>query len=165
MEKIQHSPNYKAGKRRKQRHIEILAHQFAQCSWQSAGQVNDRQNSASRAFQCWFERYGFIPQRGTVYAAMAFKVITEENLKQNNCTSVVSFDVRGAFDVAWWPSILRNLKELKCPQNLFNRSRSYFSNRMALLREYVENRETRDYRVPSRFLQRSRVLVYTLQLV
>jgi len=64
---------------------------------------------------------------------MAVKVIIEENLKQKNCTSVVSFDVREAFDAAWWPGILHNLKELKCQKNLFNLSRSYFSNRMALL--------------------------------
>ena len=75
-------------------------------------------------------QYGFIPQRGTVDAAMA---VIEENLKQKNCTSVVSLDVRGAFDAAWWPSIVRNLKELKCPKNLFNLSRSYFSNRTASL--------------------------------
>jgi len=61
---------------------------------------------------------------------MAVKEIIGENLKQKNCISVVSLDVQGA---AWWPSILRNLKELKCPKNLFNLSRSYFSNRMALL--------------------------------
>jgi hypothetical protein len=61
-------------------------------------------------------RYGFIPQRGTVDAAMAVKEITEGNLKQNNCTSVVSLDVRGAFDAAWWPRILHNLIELQCPE-------------------------------------------------
>jgi hypothetical protein len=37
------------------------------------------------------------------------------------------------FDSACWPSILRNLKELKCPKKLFNLSRSYFSNRTASL--------------------------------
>jgi len=73
------------------------------------------------------------PQRGTVDAAMTVKEIIEENMKQKNCTSVVSLDVQGAFDTAWWPSTLRNLKELKCPKNLFNLSRSYFSNRMASL--------------------------------
>jgi len=62
-------------------------------------------------------QYGFIPQRGTVDAAMAVKEIIEGNLKQKDCTSVVSLDIRGAFDAAWWPSILRNLKELKCPKN------------------------------------------------
>jgi citrate lyase alpha subunit len=50
-------------------------------------------------------QYGFIPQRGTVDAAMAVKETIEENLKRKNCTSVVSLDVRGAFDVAWWPRI------------------------------------------------------------
>ena len=78
-------------------------------------------------------QYGFIPQRGTVDAAMAVKEIIEENLKHNNCTSVVSLDVLRAFDATWWPSILRNLKELKCPKNLFNLSRSYFSNKTASL--------------------------------
>jgi hypothetical protein len=64
---------------------------------------------------------------------MAVKVIIEENLKQKNCTSVVSVDIRGAFDAAWWPRILRNLKELKCPKNLFNLSRSYSSNKTGSL--------------------------------
>ena len=67
-------------------------------------------------------------------AALAVKRIIKENLKQTNCTAVVSLDVRGAFDATWWPSILRNLKELKCTRNLFNLSRSYFSDRTASLR-------------------------------
>jgi hypothetical protein len=45
-------------------------------------------------------QYGFIPQSGTVEAAMAVKEIIGENLKQKNCISVVSFDVREAFDAA-----------------------------------------------------------------
>ena len=78
-------------------------------------------------------QYGFIPQKGTVDAAMAVKVVIEENLKQKNWTSVVSLGVWGAFDAAWWQSILFNLKELKCPKKLFNLSRSYFSNITASL--------------------------------
>ena len=78
-------------------------------------------------------QYGFIPQKGTVGAAMAVKDIIEGNLKEKDGTSVVSLDVRGLFDAAWWPSILHNLKELKCPKNLFNLSRSYFSNGTASL--------------------------------
>jgi len=46
-------------------------------------------------------QYGFIPQRRTVDAAMAVNVIIEKNLKQKNCTSVVSLDIRGAFNAAW----------------------------------------------------------------
>jgi hypothetical protein len=78
-------------------------------------------------------KYGFIPQSGTVEAAMAGKKIIRENLKHKNWISVVSLAVQGAFDAAWWPGILCNLRELKCPKNLFNLSRSYFSNRMASL--------------------------------
>jgi len=79
-------------------------------------------------------QYGFIIQRGSVDAGMAFKEIIEENLKQKNCTSVVNLGVRGEFDAARWPSILLNLKELKCSKNIFNLSRVYFSDRMASLR-------------------------------
>jgi hypothetical protein len=64
---------------------------------------------------------------------MAVKEIIGETLNHKNCISVVSLDVRRAFDAAWWPSILFNLQELKCPKNLFNLARSYFSNRMASL--------------------------------
>jgi hypothetical protein len=44
-----------------------------------------------------------------------------------------SLDVKGAFDAAWWPSILKQLRELKCPKNLYILSASYFSNRKATL--------------------------------
>jgi len=99
----------------------------------SCGQVNDRimhhvrTNAGLNSNQ-----YGFIPQRGTVDGALAVKEIIDGNLKQKNCTSVVSLDVRGAFDAAWWSSILRNLKEIKCPKNLLNLPRSYFSDRTGI---------------------------------
>jgi hypothetical protein len=155
MEKMQHSLNYRPGKEdnrdaSKYRPISLLS---------VAGKVLDQLMTDRIVLHVHSSvglnsnQYGFIPQRGTVDAAMAVKVITEENLKQKNCTSVVSFDVRAEFDAAWWPSILRNLNELKCPKNLFNLSRSYFSNRtLSVCREYVENRETRDYGMPSSFL-------------
>ena len=67
-------------------------------------------------------------------AEKAVKEIMEENLKQKNCTVLVRLDIRGAFDAAWWPSIMRNQKELKCPKKLFNLPRSYFNDRTVLLR-------------------------------
>ena len=42
-------------------------------------------------------------------------------------------DVKGAFDAAWWPSILNTLKEFNCPKNLYNLAKSYFSGRTAIL--------------------------------
>jgi hypothetical protein len=69
------------------------------------------------------------------------------------------------FDAACWPSILRNLKELKSPKNLFNLSRSYFSNRTALLcGNTMKTEKPVTMGVPSNFLWRLRVLEYTLQL-
>jgi hypothetical protein len=45
---------------------------------------------------------------------------------------MISLDVKGAFDAAWWPSILCNLRDLHCPRNLYNLTRSYFSDRVAI---------------------------------
>jgi hypothetical protein len=78
-------------------------------------------------------QYGFIPQRGTVDAGMEVKNFIEESLRLKQCTVIVSLDVKGAFDAAWWPSILKRLRELKCPKNLYMLSASYFSNRIATL--------------------------------
>jgi retron-type reverse transcriptase len=55
-------------------------------------------------------RYGFTPQRGTLDAAMEVKKFIEESLRLKQCTVVVSLDIKGAFDAAWWPN---NLKQLR----------------------------------------------------
>ena len=64
---------------------------------------------------------------------MEVKNFIEESLRLKQCTVIVSLDVKWAFDAAWWPSILKQLRELKCPKNLYNLSASYFSNRKATL--------------------------------
>ena len=46
---------------------------------------------------------------------------------------MVSLHVKGAFNSAWWSSILKSLKECGCPQNLYNLTKSYFSQRTATL--------------------------------
>ena len=46
---------------------------------------------------------------------------------------LVSLDVKGTFDAAWWPSILNGLKARGCPKNLYNLTKSYFSQRTAVL--------------------------------
>ena len=45
---------------------------------------------------------------------------------------MVSLDVQGAFDAAWWPSIPCNLRALNCPRILYNLARIYFSERAIL---------------------------------
>jgi hypothetical protein len=68
-----------------------------------------------------------------VDAAMEVKNFIEEDLRLKQCAVVVSLDVKGACDAAWWPGILKQLREVKCPRNLYNLSASYFSNRKAIL--------------------------------
>jgi hypothetical protein len=46
---------------------------------------------------------------------------------------MTSLDIKGAFDTAWWPSILKELKESGCPRNLYYLSQGYFSQRTAVM--------------------------------
>ena len=56
-----------------------------------------------------------------------------EGLVAGELRLLVSLDVKGAFDAAWWPSILNGLKACGCPKNLYNLTTSYFSQRTAIL--------------------------------
>ena len=51
--------------------------------------------------------------------------------------------VKGAFDAAWWPSVLTSLKTLKCPRNLYNFCVSYINERstILLLNSSIEQRK------------------------
>ena len=77
-------------------------------------------------------QYGFLPQKSTVDAAMAVKDFARENLQRRNYVIMVSLDVRGAFDAAWWPSTLSNLHDLRCPKNLYILTQNYFRDRVAI---------------------------------
>jgi hypothetical protein len=58
---------------------------------------------------------------------MAVKEFVEKVFRRGKVTAILSLDVDGAFNSAWWPSILKSLKESGCPQNLYNFTKSYFS--------------------------------------
>ena len=51
-------------------------------------------------------QYGFTPQKSTINAAMAVKKVVIEGLTPVDLIVLVSLDVKGAFDAAWWPAIL-----------------------------------------------------------
>jgi hypothetical protein len=78
-------------------------------------------------------QYGFLPQKSTIDKALAAKDFVRENLQQRKCVIMTSFDVRGTSDATSWPSILSNLRQLRCPKNLYALSRDYFSDRVATL--------------------------------
>ena len=64
---------------------------------------------------------------------MAVKEFVQEGFSRGEITVTVSLDVEGAFNAAWWPSVLKNLQESGCPRNLFNLTKNYFSQRKATL--------------------------------
>jgi len=78
-------------------------------------------------------QFGFTPQRNTTEAAMAVKGFIEEGLSAGQIIVLISLEVRGVFDVACWPSIVNGLKAYNCTKNLYNLSKSYFSQRTAVL--------------------------------
>ena len=71
-------------------------------------------------------QYGFTPQKSTVDAALEVKIFVKEGLAAGEVIALISLDVKGAFDAAFWPSILNGLRACGCPKNLYNLSKSYF---------------------------------------
>ena len=78
-------------------------------------------------------QYGFTPQTSAIDAAMAVKEFIDDKLKQCKSIILVALDVKGAFDAAWWPAILKALKDSKCPGNLYKVSKNYFNQRTAVM--------------------------------
>ena len=78
-------------------------------------------------------QYGFMPQKSSIDAAMAVKEFVESALVAGDIVVLISLDVVGAFNAAFWPSILNGLKDYSCPKNLYNLSESYFSDRSAII--------------------------------
>ena len=78
-------------------------------------------------------QFGFTPKKNAISAALAVKEYIEEGLRERHITILVSLDVKGTFDAAWWPNILKTLKEFQCPKNLYNLAKSFFRERTATL--------------------------------
>jgi len=64
-------------------------------------------------------QFGFIPQKSTRDAAMTVKQFIEPELEMR-AVIMTSLNVKGAFDAAWWPAILRGLREAECPGTFTN---------------------------------------------
>jgi hypothetical protein len=78
-------------------------------------------------------QFGFTPKKSTTDAAITVKKFVEDGLREGLITILVSLDVQGAFDAARWPRILMTLKDFNCPRNLYNLTKSYFSQRTAVM--------------------------------
>jgi len=73
-------------------------------------------------------QYGFRPQKCNIDATMAIKDFVQQGLEAGEEIAIVSLDVQGAFDAAWWPGILNELRKYKCPKNLYELTKVIFPN-------------------------------------
>ena len=64
---------------------------------------------------------------------MEAKKFIEPELGSRKVVIMTSLHIKGAFDAAWWPSILKELKVSGCPRNLNYLSQGYFSQRTAVM--------------------------------
>ena len=46
---------------------------------------------------------------------------------------IASLDIQGAFGSAWWPTILKGLRETECPRNLYYLTQDYLKERKATI--------------------------------
>jgi hypothetical protein len=97
-------------------------------------------------------QFGFTPQKSTVDAAMVAKQYALSHMKQTHHVIMTSLFVQGACHSAYWPSILNNLRTLKCPRNIYNLVRSYFSDRVAILHTNTQSRKESNEGMRSRFM-------------
>ncbi|KFM71285.1 Hypothetical protein in type-1 retrotransposable element R1DM, partial [Stegodyphus mimosarum] len=78
-------------------------------------------------------QFGFTPRKSTKDALLRLNNILQYG-KQMKLTSVLIFlDFEGAFDNAWWPSILKILKDAGIPHNIYSLLKSFLSGRTAEL--------------------------------
>jgi hypothetical protein len=78
-------------------------------------------------------QFGFRPQKSTIDAAMVVKEFVQDSLAEGHIIALVSLDVQGAFDTAWWPAILKEMRDCGRPKNLHKLTKSYFTQPTAIL--------------------------------
>ncbi|GBP98469.1 Putative 115 kDa protein in type-1 retrotransposable element R1DM [Eumeta japonica] len=74
-------------------------------------------------------QYGFTPQRGTEDALYDLMTHIYQELNLKKIILMVSLDIEGAFDNAWWPALETQLRALGCPVNLHGLVRGYLRDR------------------------------------
>ncbi|CAH2109292.1 unnamed protein product [Euphydryas editha] len=88
-------------------------------------------------------QFGFMPQRSTEDALCTLVKRIRHNLEEKKIVVLISLDIEGAFDNAWWPKIGVRLAEEKCPNNIRRLLGSYLSDRRARVR-YLDEEHMRD---------------------
>jgi hypothetical protein len=71
--------------------------------------------------------FGFRPQKSTIDAAMVVKAFVQDSLAAGDLIALVSLDVQGAFDTAWWPAILKEMRDCGSLKNFYKLTKYYFT--------------------------------------
>lgn len=78
-------------------------------------------------------QYGFTPQRGTEDALCDLLRHVRSNLQEKKIVLIISLDIEGAFDNAWWPALKHQLALRKCPKNIYALVCSYLQDRKIMV--------------------------------
>ena len=104
-------------------------------------------------------QFGFRPQISTIDAAMVVKEFVQNSLAAGDVIALVSLDVQGAFDAAWWPAILKEMRDCGSPNNIYKLTKSYFTNCTAILAKNIIRMEKEKMSImPASLSQRTRLL-------
>lgn len=86
-------------------------------------------------------QYGFMPQRSTEDALYDAVRLMESSLKRKRIMVVISLDIEGAFDNAWWPGIVQLLIEKGVDRHSVELVDSYLSDRTIVVNYAVARSE------------------------
>jgi ribonuclease HI len=80
------------------------------------------------------QQFGFTQQKSAEDAMLAAVTCIKQATKDGHHVCVISLDIKGAFDNAWWPHLMQQLARLDCPLNIYNVFKDYLSDRMVEIR-------------------------------
>jgi hypothetical protein len=78
-------------------------------------------------------QYDFTQKKNTIDKAVEARIFIKPQLEKGRVVIMVSLDVRRPFDSAWWPAILKGLRDAKCPRNLNNLTLDYLKEMKAVI--------------------------------
>lgn len=111
-----------------------------------SGKIGER--LVTRRMKEWLVRENpmHVEQFGFTKVVSTFDALLDMRREVQECREkyVVGLflDILGTFDSAWWPEVLRVLREWRCPNNLYCLIRNYFKDRSVTLR--VRNEEAKE---------------------
>ncbi|CAK1583056.1 unnamed protein product [Parnassius mnemosyne] len=79
-------------------------------------------------------QYGFMPQRSTEDALYDIMTVMKQGIKEKKIVVMVSLDIEGAFDNAWWPQIIKEIQRKNVNIHNLRLITSYLSSRSVIVK-------------------------------